>query len=90
MAEETKETTTQTQEKKEPSKVLKTLLKVTAGLALIVVGVIAIVGWWSSVLTLIKGCLGLFLILVGAIFLAIAKISRYGLSRQDCCLLYTC
>jgi fatty acid desaturase len=71
MAEET--TTTTTQEKKEPSKALKTLLKLIAGLALIVLGIMAIISWWGSLLILIKGCLGLFMILVGAIFLAIAK-----------------
>ena len=54
-------------------KALKTLLKFIIGIVLIVLGGYLIYLWKDAVLTLIKGCLGGFLILVGLIFLAIAK-----------------
>jgi hypothetical protein len=69
MAEEVK------QEEKcaEPSKVMSTILKVILGLAFLVLGVLAIARWWKLLLMMIKGSIGLFLILAGVITLAIAK-----------------
>ncbi len=52
---------------------LKTALKFVMGLALIGLGGYLIYLWREDVLTLSRGCLGAFLILVGLIFLAIAK-----------------
>ena len=68
MAEEIKQ-----EEKKEPSKVMSTLLKVVLGLVFLVLGVAAILRWWKLLLMLVIGCIGLFLILAGIITLAIAK-----------------
>jgi hypothetical protein len=68
MAEEVKQ-----EEKKEPSKILSTIFKVILGLVFIGLGVLAIIAWWRDLLTVVKGCIGGFLILTGIIFLAIAK-----------------
>ena len=54
-------------------KVFSTLLKVILGLAFLALGAIAILRWWRLLLIIIKGCIGLFLILAGVITLAIAK-----------------
>ncbi len=51
----------------------KKLLGILIGLALIVVGVVAVVVWWQDVLGLIRGFIGAFLALIGAITIAIAK-----------------
>ncbi|OGX40960.1 MAG: hypothetical protein A2984_01830 [Omnitrophica WOR_2 bacterium RIFCSPLOWO2_01_FULL_41_12] len=69
MAEEVKQEETKTDVKK----IFSTILKVILGLAFLVLGVVAIVSWWSDLLLVVKGCLGLFLILAGVITLAIAK-----------------
>lgn len=69
MAEEVKQEETKTDVKK----IFSTILKVILGLAFLVLGVVAIVSWWSNLLMVVKGCLGLFLILAGVITLAIAK-----------------
>ena len=61
------------EQKAEPSKLPGTILKVILGLVLLVLGVAAIVRWWQLLLMIIKGCIGLFLILAGVITLAIAK-----------------
>ena len=57
----------------DPKKTLGTLLKVILGLAFLVLGGLAIINWWSMLLVIVKGCIGLFLILAGVITLAIAK-----------------
>ncbi len=49
------------------------IFKVILGLIFLALGVLAVVGWFGSLLTVIKGCIGLFLILAGIITLAIAK-----------------
>ena len=54
-------------------KTLSTLFKVILGLAFLVLGGLAILSWWGSLLIIVKGCVGLFLILAGVITLAIAK-----------------
>lgn len=69
MAEEIK----QEEKKAEGSKILGTILKVILGLAFLVLGVLAIIRWWLPLLTVIKGCIGLFLILAALITFAIAK-----------------
>ena len=53
--------------------VFSTLFKVVLGLAFLALGAIAILKWWGLLLIIIKGCIGLFLILAGVITLAIAK-----------------
>ena len=51
----------------------KTVLKVIVGLALVVLGIALVILWFSPLIELIKGCLGLFLIMAGAMTIAIAK-----------------
>jgi hypothetical protein len=67
MAEETKK------EGADVKKIVSTIFKVVLGIAFLVLGVLAILRWWSLLLMIIKGCIGLFLILAGLITLAIAK-----------------
>lgn len=69
MAEEVK----QEEKKVEAKKVISTLFKVILGLALLALGILAIVAWWRDLAMVIKGCIGPFLILAGIIALAIAK-----------------
>lgn len=57
----------------EAKKGFATFLKVVLGLVLLALGVAAILKWWVSLLMVIQGCIGLFLILAGVITLAIAK-----------------
>ncbi len=61
------------EETKKGKKVAKTALKVVLGLIFIALGILAVVSWWSDLLVVIKGCIGLFAILAGAITIAIAK-----------------
>jgi hypothetical protein len=69
MAEEIKKE----EEKFDVKKTFWTIFKVILGLAFLVLGVLAIIKWLPDLLTLIKGGIGLFLILAGLITLAIAK-----------------
>ncbi len=69
MAEEVK----QEEKKAEGSKMISTIFKVILGLAFLVLGALAILTWWNQLVNIIKGCIGLFLILAGIITLAIAK-----------------
>jgi len=48
-------------------------IKVILGLVFLALGAIAILKWWGFLMIIIKGCIGLFLILVGVVALAIAK-----------------
>ena len=54
-------------------KTLSTLFKVVLGLVFLVLGGLAILKYWKALLLIVKGCIGLFLILAGVITLAIAK-----------------
>jgi len=65
MADESKKT--------DGKKLLSTLIKVVLGLGFLVLGVLAILQWWPQLVEIIKGCIGLFLILAAIITLAIAK-----------------
>jgi hypothetical protein len=69
MAEEIK----QEEKKGDGKKVLATFFKVVLGIAFLVLGVMAIMRWWSQLIDIVKGCIGMFLILAGIITLAIAK-----------------
>ncbi len=75
MAEEVKqnEQTQQPEEKKSAGEVAKMILKVIIGLVLVGLGIWAIIAWWKDLLLVIRGCIGLFLILAGAITIAIAR-----------------
>lgn len=79
MAEETKvqepassNETPATEEKKE-SLSSGTLLKYLAGILFILGGLALWIFWWGDFLTILKGGLGPLLVLVGVIFIAIAK-----------------
>lgn len=54
-------------------KVISTILKVILGLAFLTAGIMALISWRGALILLIKGSIGLFLILAGLIILAIAK-----------------
>jgi hypothetical protein len=69
MAEEVK----QEEKKVDAKQVLWTIFKVILGLVFLGLGVLAIIRWWGNLLLVVKGCIGLFLILAGIITLAIAK-----------------
>lgn len=47
------------------------IIKIVIGVALICLGIYTIVLWWGDVLALIRGGLGMALILAGLIFFAI-------------------
>jgi len=51
----------------------KPSVKVIIGVVLIIIGLAAVISWWPNLLALLKGCIGLFLIMAGAIAIAIAK-----------------
>ncbi|MBI4972332.1 MAG: hypothetical protein HZA27_04355 [Candidatus Omnitrophica bacterium] len=69
MAEEIKQEET----KVEAKKIMGTMLKVILGLVFLALGALALIKWWPDLLLVVKGCIGLFLILAGIITLAIAK-----------------
>lgn len=60
-------------EKKSPCGCSKPSVKVMIGVALIIIGLVIAIKWRFSLLILIQGCAGLFLIMAGAIAIAIAK-----------------
>lgn len=60
-------------DQKKGAKVLKTILKVVIGLAFLALGVYLVIRWRRDLLVVAKGCVGLFLIMTGAITVAIAK-----------------
>ncbi len=63
----------QEEKKCEVGKVISTIFKVILGLVFLALGALAILKWWELLLMIVKGCIGLFLILAGIITLAIAK-----------------
>ena len=69
MAEEVK----QGEKKADTKKIISTIFKVILGLVFLVLGVMAIIGWWADLLLVIRGCIGLFLVLAAIITFAIAK-----------------
>jgi len=69
MAEELK----QEEKKVDVKKVISTIFKVILGLVFLTLGVLAIMRWFGDLKTVVRGCIGLFLILAGVITLAIAK-----------------
>ena len=74
MAEETKQAEqAQPEEKKSASELAKTVIKMILGVVLVALGVVAVVVWWEELLMLIRGGIGLFLVLVGLITIAIAR-----------------
>lgn len=51
----------------------KMILKIIVGVILVALGVGAIYLWWPELLVLVKGVVGIVLILAGLIFFAITK-----------------
>jgi hypothetical protein len=68
MAEEVKQ-----EGKVDVKKIFWTIFKVILGLVFLALGALAIYKWWVDLITVVKGCIGLFLLLAGVITLAIAK-----------------
>ena len=60
-------------EKKSYCACSKPSIKVIIGIVFIIIGLVAVISWWPNLLVLFKGCIGLFLIMAGAIAIAIAK-----------------
>ena len=71
MAEEVKQE--EKKEKVDAKKAISTLLKVILGLVFLALGILAIIRWWNDLLLVIRGCIGLFLLLAAIITFAIAK-----------------
>jgi hypothetical protein len=69
MAEEVK----QEEKKVDAKKAFSTFIKVILGIVFLVLGAYLVYRGWPFLLAIIKGCIGLFLILAGLITLAIAK-----------------
>lgn len=69
MAEELK----QEEKKTEPGKVFWTIFKFILGAVFLFLGVCAVMRWFGDLMIVLKGCIGLFLILAGIITWAIAK-----------------
>ena len=51
----------------------KAALKMFVGGLVVILGIMAVIVWWRDLLTIVKGGLGLFMIMAGAIIIAIAK-----------------
>lgn len=73
MAEEIKPEVKEEEKKVDVKKIASTIFKVILGLVFLALGLLAVITWWKDLLLVIRGCIGLFLILAGVITLAIAK-----------------
>ena len=71
MAEDVKQE--EKKEKVDAKKVASTLFKVILGLVFLALGIWAIIAWWRDLVLVIRGCIGLFLVLAAIITFAIAK-----------------
>lgn len=69
MAEEIKQEAKKTQ----GSNIMPTIFKVMLGILFLALGVFTLWKFWGDLLAIIRGSIGLFLILAGIITLAIAK-----------------
>lgn len=63
------------EEIKQPEKknMMPVIFKVVLGVVFLLLGALAIKAWWFDLVSLVRGSIGLFLILAGIITLAIAK-----------------
>jgi fatty acid desaturase len=71
MAEEVKQE--EKKEKADVKRIVSTIFKVILGLVFLALGLWAIIAWWGDLLLVIRGCIGLFLVLAAVITFAIAK-----------------
>ena len=60
-------------EEKKGAESLKTAAKIIIGIVIVLLGLTGVIRLWPDLLIVFKGCMGLFLILIGAITIAIAK-----------------
>jgi len=51
----------------------KSILKLFSGIIFVALGLLAVIGWWGCLWTVVKGCVGIVLVLIGAITIAISK-----------------
>ena len=61
------------EEKKSVKGGIMTALKIVLGVVLVIIGIWAIISWRWDVLALIRGSIGVIILLAGAICFAIAK-----------------
>ena len=61
------------EEKKSAKGGIMTALKIALGVILLIIGILAIICWRWDVLALIRGSIGVIILLAGAICFAIAK-----------------
>lgn len=73
MAEENKQNNQPQAEQKSGGEVAKKILKVILGILFLVGGGLLVWLFWGELLVVVKGVIGLFLILVGLITVAIAR-----------------
>lgn len=73
MAEETKQEVKQEVKQVDAKETFSTVLKVILGLVFLALGVWTIIAWSVDLLIVIRGCIGLFLLLAALITFAIAK-----------------
>ncbi len=71
MAEEVKQE--EKKEKADIKNIISTIFKIILGLAFLALGVLAIWAWRVQLWIVIRGCIGLFLVLAAIITFAIAK-----------------
>ena len=60
-------------ESKSAKESVMVVVKIVLGVVFVVIGLWAIIGWWDNVIGLVKGSLGIIILLAGAICFAIAK-----------------
>ncbi|MDI6758959.1 MAG: hypothetical protein QMD94_04745 [Candidatus Omnitrophota bacterium] len=70
---EVKQEEKQEEKKAEAGKFIATVFKFLLGFVFLILGISAIIVWWSSLVGVVKGCIGLFLLLAALITFAIAK-----------------
>ena len=69
MTEEIKKENAKPETKKGVPVIFKTIL----GLIFLALGIWAVLKWKTNIIFMVKGCIGLFLLLIGAVTLAVAK-----------------
>lgn len=51
----------------------KSILKLLSGIIFVILGLLAVIGWWVDLWAVVRGCVGIVLVLIGAITIAISK-----------------
>ncbi len=70
---EVKQEEKQEEKKVETKKIMATIFKFVLGFVFLILGISAIIVWWGNLIRVVKGCIGLFLLLAALITFAIAK-----------------